>query len=912
MEMTPSDREDQARPNDLLQTKFALPRLHTSTLRRDSLLSALDKGLEGKLTLLTTPAGFGKTTLVSMWATRSTAGKHIAWLALDENDDDPVRFWRYVMTASQKFDKTLGRSSLKQLHLSQDINFEAILTAWINEMSRLSGRNVLVLDDYHFIQSPQIHAQVTFLLDHLPASMHVVILSRSEPPLALARLRAQGVLLELRTTNLQFSLEETSDFLKDALPYSLPPETISYLHERADGWAAGLHLIALMLRFKPGAKVREQFLAEFSGSLRPILDYLVSDVLNNQSEELQTFLLKTSMLNRLTGPLCDAVLGLTGSEEILNQLERANLFILPIDEKGQWYHYHTLFAEAMQHEATQRYGQETIRSIYRQASSWYERHGMLSDAVEASLSAQDYPSTALLLQQLVRQEDYAEARELQTLQRWLENIPDRVINEHAELCFLYARVLLFSRQQGTVHTPPRIEELLRTAESIWKSQDNLAKLGEALAFRAVAALFRGEYARAAERARQALRQLPEENITWRSIGLNVIASDDLMAGRLNAAYQILSQSLQLCEMTGNPYAARGTMNLLGYTHAGRGELHQATELYSQVLTSARGDGDLTDQARALLGLAKLMYEWNSLDGAQQQGEEALDIGIQIRDETLRVQSALLLARVSLARGQYVGAQEQIAEVLAGLQPHRLPMIYREALASQAQLQLSAGNLEAVQQWVTNRNEFEGMLPLRQFEQEELLIARFLIQQAKSKQALRMLNRLETSAKEAGRIQSTLEIRVVKALAHIADEDTTAAEYILHEVLAFASPEGYQRLFLDEGNLIMASLQSLLPVVQENPLISSYLDSLLAAFAQQDREQKSPAQTESIHLIEPLTPQEERILILFAGGKTKQEIADDLFISINTVKTHIKRVYQKLEISNRAEARQIARRLDLLQ
>lgn len=910
--MSQSNREHEARPNELLQTKFALPRLHTSIIPRDSLLSALDKGLEGKLTLLTAPAGFGKTTLVSTWAAQRIAGIHVAWISLDENDDDPVRFWRYVMTASQKFDDEAGRSSLKQLHLSQEINFEAILTTWINELSRAPGRNVLVLDDYHFIQSSQIHGQVTFLVDHLPATMHLVILSRSEPPLLLARLRAQSELLELRSTDLQFSREDASVFLQDALPYSLPPETIAYLHERAEGWAAGIHIIALMLRFKSNAEARAHFLAEFSGSLRPILEYLVNDVLNTQSEEIQTFLLKTSMLNKLTGSLCDSVVVRTESEEILKQLERANLFILPLDETGQWYHYHALFAEAMQHVAKQRYGNETIRSIYRQASSWYERHGMLADAVEASLSAQDFRLAAHHIQQIIGQEHFTEARELHTLRRWWENMPEPVLREHPELCFLYARVLLFTRERITIQTPPRIEELLQTAERIWETQGNLAKLGQALAFRGVAALLRGEHIQAAASARQALMQLPEDDIAWRSIGLNIISANDLMAGRLNAAYQTLSQSLQLCEMTGNPYAARGTMILLSDTHAGRGELHQAAELYRQALTTAQEDGDLTDQARALLGLAQLSYEWNTLDEAQQQAEKALEVGMQIHDDTLRVQSALLLARISLARRQPLRAQQQISAVLASLQSHRLPALYREALASQARLQFTAGNLEAVQQWITNRNASEVILPVPQSEQEELLIARCLSQQAKTKEARSILSHLETSTQEAGRIQIMLELRVVEALADIADQDITAAEHVLREVVALASQEGYQRLFLDEGNIIVAPLQSLLPAVQENPLLTAYLQSLLAAFEQHDQEQKSSDQTLSVNLVEPLTPQEERILILFASGNTKQEIAEKLFISINTVKTHLKRVYQKLAISSRAEARQIARRLDLIQ
>jgi LuxR family maltose regulon positive regulatory protein len=605
------------------------------------------------------------------------------------------------------------------------------------------------------------------------------------------------------------------------------------------------------------------------------------------------------------------VVGRTESEEILIQLERANLFILPLDETRQWYHYHALFAEAMQHVAKQRYGNETIRSIYRQASSWYERHGMLADAVEASLSAQDFQLAAHQIQQTIRQAQFTEARELHTVRRWLEHLPEPVLREHPELCFLYARVLLFTREHTTIQTLPRIEELLQTAERIWETQANLAKLGEVLAFRGVAALLREEHVQAAASARQALMQLPEDDVAWRSIALNIIAADDLMAGRLNAAYQTLSESLQLCEMTGNPYAARGTMILLSQTHVGRGELHQAAELYRHTLNSAQEDGDLTDQAKALLGLAQLSYEWNALDESQQRAEKALEVGMQIHDETLRVQSTLLLARISLARKQPVPAQQQISEVLASLQSHQLPALYREALTSQARLQLTVGNLEAVQRWVTNRNEVEVMLPLPQSEQEELLIARLLIQQAKTKEAYSIFNRLETSAQEAGRIQIMLELRVVEALAHIADQDI-AAEHVLHKVLAFASKEGYQRLFLDEGNVIVTPLQSLLPAMQENPLTTAYLQSLLAAFEQHDQEQKSSNQNLSIKLVEPLTPQEERILILFASGNTKQEIAEKLFISINTVKSHLKRVYQKLAISSRAEARQIARRLDLLQ
>src|SRR5438132_12360776 len=477
----------QTRPPDryeLLSTKLALPRPRPSLVLREPLLARLDEALEYKLTLLSAPAGFGKTTLVSEWI--ATRGERqdplpVAWLALDAGDNDPARFWRYVIAACQAFQTGIGKSALALLHTPRRPSLETLLTTFINELAQLAHKCVLVLEDYHVITSSQIHETMAYLVDHLPATVHLLILTRSDPPLPLARLRAHGDLYELHAADLRFSLAETRTFLQQALPFPLSAEAITLLESRTEGWVTGLRLLALALHGRRDPQELERMLVTFTGSHRHILAYLVADVLSSQTETLQRFLLQTAFLKPLTGSLCDAVTGRSDSEMMLEQLEHANLFLIPLDDVGQWYRYHALFAEAMQHEARRRLGEDNLRSLFDKASHWYEQNGLHAEAVEITLSARNFERAAMLIESSMW--SYSAVNELYTWLRWVEQLPEEILQTRPALCLDYATALLFALDRSDPALLVRIQKPLEMAERRWQVEGNRPKLGEVLALR---------------------------------------------------------------------------------------------------------------------------------------------------------------------------------------------------------------------------------------------------------------------------------------------------------------------------------------------------------------------------------------------------------------------------------------------
>jgi LuxR family maltose regulon positive regulatory protein len=454
---------------DLLTTKLAPPRLPASLVARDPLAARLDEGLDRKLTLVSAPAGFGKTTLVGAWIARRRRGPGAvaaAWLSLDSGDNDPVRFWRYVATSCQGFGRDVGRAALALLERPRPVSFEAVLTVLINNLAGLGGRHLLVLDDYHLVTSEQVHETLSFLIDHLPVSLHLVLLTRSDPALPLARLRARDELAELRAPELRFSLDDTRAFLQRAVPYSLSPEGVASVFTHTEGWAAGLRLVALALQARKDPAQADQFLATFSGSHRPVVDYLVAEVLEAQPEPVQEFLFQTAFLPRLTASLCNAVTGRQDGGAQLDALERANLFLGPLDEAGRWYRYHALFAEAMQHQARQRMDEERLCELSHRASEWYAGHGLLGDAVDAALFAHDSERAASLLERMVA--PWFASNEFHTLRRWMDQIPEGVLRDHPDLCLDYAEALLFTSDQHTPADRERLEVPLGMAEARWR------------------------------------------------------------------------------------------------------------------------------------------------------------------------------------------------------------------------------------------------------------------------------------------------------------------------------------------------------------------------------------------------------------------------------------------------------------
>jgi len=924
--MTTRQLISQTGTSELLHTKLAPPQLRPPLVPRTKLLDKLDRGLERKLTVLSAPAGYGKTTLVSQWiAARSaelrvlsselpsskvtqnskllTHNSHVAWVALDTGDNDAVRFWRYVFAACQALGPAIGSAARNLLRASARPDYEATLTALINDLAGLPYKGLLILEDYHLITTPEIHDQLGFVLDHLPTTLHVVLLTRSDPPLPLARLRVQHQLNELRADDLRFSPAETQMFLQQALPYALPGHAITSVDARTEGWVAGLRLIALALERRSHPDEVARVLDTVSGGHRHVMTYLVTEVLHAQPESIQTFLLRTSGLGRLTGPLCDAVTGRTGSAAVLEQLQRANLFVVPLDEDGQWYRYHALFAEAMQHEALRHLGQDALDACAVSASAWYEQQGMFTEAVEAALDARGFDRAAALLEHSIRPQHYQELIEYHTLRRWLSSLPEAILARFPTLCLRLAMVVLFSTDGRSLVAQEQMERALTLAEQFWRAQNNRSGMGIVRAARALIAGELGDLTLAARLAGAALPDLPEQEHNWRGACLRLLGAENLADGAVREASQRLVAARAQFDAAGNSHGARATLLKLGDAYAMQGALHQAAEVYRAVNTLS--SMDLHDRGNALLSLAGLSYEWNALDVAEQEARTAYELGERIADEPLQVRAGLALARIQHACGDTSQAQQLLFALLTYA---RQPLLVRAVEAAQARLALAIGDLTHVQRWYAAFLQQREHIPHAQYERAALVGARLLIAQGEALAALQLLDEWRAEAHAAGRIRRVLEMHVITALAHTARADFHSAQQTLEAALESAQPEGYVRLFLDEGPMLLDGLRTLVSAADTAPL-SGYARSLLHADLNGRAELRSALVASPAHA--PLSPQEQRVLQLLAAGHSNPEMAQALVVSINTVKTHIKSIYRKLNVTNRIEAYTAARRQQLI-
>jgi len=918
----------------LLMPKLHLPRLHSSLIVRERLLALLDKGLEHRLTLLSASVGFGKTTLVRQWvAERSESNESrqfppVAWVSLDVGDNDPVRFWRYIMTACQTFQPDLAQAALTLLQktlqppfeLSYSGTMETVLTTFLNGLAQCMQREILVLEDYHVITAPQIHEMMMFFLDHLPITLHIVMITRSDPPFPLARLRARNELSEVRATDLRFSQEETATFLQQAIDFPLAAKMIGRLNAHLEGWAAGLRMAMFALQGQTKPTEIEHLLTTFAGDRRSIQEYFVSEVLSAQEESLQLFLLQTSVLSRLTGSLCDAVMERRDSGYMLAELERADLFLEPLDGAGQWYRYHVLFAEAMRAEARRRLGEEALCRLFSYASKWYEERGLYAEAVEAALHAQDYVRAATLIEHVIEeQQRLNEMNEYHTLHRWLEQIPETVLRRYPVLCLAYAMALLFA--VATSHPNQlmldQLEKLMLVAEKKFSEEKNRAKLGEVFAFRALGAWIawaiwrQQDGAQAVSYARQALVYLPEREQAWRGLSMSIVGKAELLQnGHINVARKTLVEAHALCEAVDNQYFKRTTTTMLARVFFEQGELYRAAEYHQQALREAREREYSDDIGYALLGLAEVAYERNELETAQQQAQEALAIGQYFAYELHEVRASLMLAQVQHAQGETAAARQRLAVLLARLPAktaYSSPQLYREVQTMQARLALASGDLAAVQRWVNSCEQQDKTQPVFTYEREELLIARWLLEQGKIEESLYMLKRLVEVAQEAGRIYRAFEMQAVMVLAYVVGKQVPEARQRLLALLEQTHVEGYLRLFLDEGAVMATLLRSLVPHMQEKPLLV-YLQSILHAFP---GEQEAIAMPRGEEMMEPLSGQEQRVLRYLALGRSNGEIARELIVSVNTVRTQVQSIYRKLDVHNRVMAGEMARRLGLV-
>jgi LuxR family maltose regulon positive regulatory protein len=909
-----------AAPDALLATKLHVPRTRPGFVVRPRLVDRLAPAQGGELTLVCAPAGFGKTALLADWARRDP--RPLAWLSLDEGDNDPVRFWRHVAAALDGVRPGVAQqvAALLQGGL-QPSSFEAVVTALVNELAAVAEEVVLVLDDYHLVQAPQVHQSLEFLLAHLPPGLRLVLTSRANPPLPLARLRARGQLSELRERDLRFTPQEAAALLRTAVGPELPAAAVATLADRTEGWVAGLQLVALSLQGRGDVAA---FVAGFSGSHRYVLDYLAEEVLERQPQELRAFLLETSVLERLSGPLCEAVTGHTDSQVLLEQAERANLFLVPLDEVRGWWRYHHLFADLLRARLA-REQPERLPGLHRAAAHWCEQHGLLDDAVRHALAAGELAWAARLIEQhfdamLWRSEDV-------TFRRWLQALPAELVRSRPRLCLAQAYGALLSGRLEAVE--PLVADAERAfaavAEepyepSVGRALSLLANLPAAITLApALLACERGDAERTAEAARQALTHLTDADRTLHHFARYYLAMADWLRGRLVEAEQALAGLAAEQVAAGARYLA-ALYHDLGQVQHARGHLGAALRTYERTFEVASQAGrPLPPAGIAHVDIAEVLYERGELDAALDHATQGVALSRQLGWARQLGAGLAILAWIRHARGDRPGAMAAITEAgEVGPSPEVVDLL-NPLPALRARLALAHGEVAEATRWVQECGLDADDEPSYPREGEYLVLVRVLLAKQAPEQALGLLERLHALAAAQGRTGSVIEARALQALARSAGGDQAAALGVLAEALALAAPEGYVRVFVDEGPPMAALLHKLLvgrrqeQVALAGAVPREYLARLVEAFEQAGLPIRAPAGRGVVvaGLVEPLTARELEVLQLLAVGAPNRAIAEQLVVTQETVKKHLSHLFDKLGAANRTQAVARARELGLL-
>ena len=917
----------------ILATKLYIPLPRLKAVSRPRLIERLNEGLAmgWKLTIISASAGFGKTTLISDWV--AGCGQPVTWLLLDEGDSDPTRFLAYLVAALQAIAPKIGVSVLAALQSSQPPPTETILTALLNEITTLTDHFILVLDDYHVIDSKPVDNALTFLLEHLPPQMHLVIASREDPHLPLARLRARSQLTELRAADLRFTPSEAGEFLNQLMGLNLSAEDIAALETRTEGWIAGLQLAALSMQ---GNKDVSGFIREFAGDHRYIVDYLVEEVLQSQPAPIRRFLLQTAILDQLNGSLCDTVTGEEESSAQLEALQRGNFFVIPLDDKRNWYRYHHLFADVLRMHLMAEQSDQ-VSALHRRASEWYERNGLRSDAIHHALAAEDFERAATLVELAVpemrRNRQGATVKEL----GWLKALPDELVRFRPVLCVDYAYALFGGGELESVEARLRdaerwLDTMAGTRERpeapavgmVVVDEEEFRRLPSMIALlRAAQALARGDMPETAKNARRVLDLAPKNAHLMlggaaSSLGLVAWASGDL-----DTACRMTADGMANVHRAGYISSAIGGAIVLADIQIAQGCLHEAMTTYERGLRWATEPGApvLRGATDMYVGMSALHYEHNDLETATQYLLTSQSLGelAGLPQNPYRWRAAM--ARIREAQSDLDEALDLIdqAERLydANFSPNVRPIATRKV-----RLWVTQGRLDEALDWVrAQRLSVDDELSyLREFDHITLvrvLLARYQIDRVGSiADVVGLLEHLLKAAEAGGRMGSVIEILVLQALAYHTQGNLLAALTPLQRALVLAEQQGYVRLFLDEGSI----MRQLLREASARERIPDYADKLLAAFEAEKRKSEdkpdlppvlSEEHRDGEPLIDPLSQREIKILQLIAQGLSNRKIGERLFLAVNTVKGHNRKIFDKLQVQSRTEAIARARELGLL-
>ena len=888
----------------LLSTKLFVPPPRPTLVPRSRLVARLSHGLTLPLTLISAPAGFGKTTLVSEWRA-SNAGRDypLACLSLENDDNDPARFLTYLVAALGTLKPDLAETALGMLQSPQPPPLLAFLTGLINDLGELGQPFALMLDDYHVISAKPVHEALGFLLDHLPQHMHLVLLTRADPPLPLARLRARDQLVEIRADDLRFTSSEATAFFNQVMDLALSADDVLALEQRTEGWIAGLQLAALAMQTPRSIERSDDiagFIAAFTGSHHYVADYLVAEVLSRQPELMRSFLLQTSILGRMTSELCDRLTGRSDSQAMLRQLETANLFLVPLDEERHWYRYHHLFADVLNTQLRLAYPDRLV-GLHERAAEWHEQNGYISEAISHALAAGDQLRAARLIENnalamLMRGEAV-------TVLTWITSMTP-LVRERPWLAILQSWAFTCTGQLD------QLEFLLQDAErnlvSPGSTEDSQAMRSHIAAIRALAAARRGEAQQAIALAREALDRLPESEAIIRGIVIFTLGEASWQTGDLAGARRAFAEASQINRAVGNFLAGVLALSSIAVLLTEQGELHRAAETYQMAVEMAtRSDGRMMPAAvQACLGLSSLEYEWNELNAAGRSAQQALELGRRWGNPNTLAGTYLMRARLQQAQGDTMGAFASLheAEELARGQGVTPPTSH-QVDAFRVRLLLSQANLEAVTRWAQKQALNPNDEISYHHQMAYLTLARILIAQNRADMALILLERLLVQVEALGQMGRALEVLILQSLSLADLGDTPRALSVLARALTLGQSEGYTRVFLDEG----APMAKLLRHAGSHGVSPKYVAGLLSQF---DREIGITLATQQ-PLIEPLTERELEVLRLMADGLSNQAIADRLIVALGTIKAHTASLYRKLDVISRTQAVARARELGLL-
>jgi len=907
-----SDQNDleNIKESPFLATKLFIPRSNAKLIVRSSLIEKLnsfyDPFHDHKMTLVSAPAGYGKTTILTQWITHFN--NPVAWLSLDEKDNDPFIFLQYLIAALQSVDATLGVSAANLLQTAKKQSLTAILIPLLNDISVNQKKISVILDDYHYIQAREVHEILRYIFDHMPPQLHLILSTRADPPLPLAKMRARNTLSEIRLRELCFTRQDINSFFSTTMELNLSEQDITALEHRTEGWAAGLQLAAISLK---GCENIQEFIEAFAGDNRYIVDYLVEEVLSNQDERTHDFLVRTSLLEHMSAELCDYVLGRDDSQAMLENLEQQNLFIVPLDDRRSWFRYHHLFADLL-FQRLRRTGDATVSKLRKRASEWHEGRRYLDSAIDYAILAEDYPR-AVKLFELVLDSDWEHGKRTK-LHKWFEKIPVEYLHDNLELCLLYAWVLLDDNKQE------KAEKSLASVEILLKQQDTYADdtgfsqdayfneiRGRTKVLRALIEYGRGNIQRILDYSEEALHWLREDSLTWRANSLFARGIAFSYKGDLDSAVDAYSQSMSLSKKAGNLdlYFRASYWLVARLSFAAR--LDKATQTCDELFEVIRENR--LEQSLIAAGVhvswGNILYERNQLDDALNHIEKNLNIIETSHDIGHKAWCYFCMMRVLIAKDEIEAAESLVGKLEHLKATTELPYsFFLLTEACKAQFWLSRGRLDRVERWLKENNFSPAEEITAYRDVGQIILARYLFARGHIDDAKFLLKNLITGQEKLGRTILRIESLLVQARVLANEGDKKGADTAISRALHLAEKGDCVRVFINEGKLVAEMIENLL--LDKNGVSRPFAQKLLAGFKISEVREGEKKDKEEL-----LSERELEILRLIAAGLSNKKIMEKLYISLSTVKTHLRNIYSKLDAHSRTEAVAKANELDLL-